>query len=184
MLTRFLKRYRRDDAIAAALYGAIVAQARHPALYADLGVPDTLEGRFEMIILHLALVLRHLRADEGQKAIGQEVFDTFCMDMDRSLREMGVGDLGVGKRMREMAEAFYGRAGRYDAGLAAGDAGGISAAIGRSVFADADDPRAQALAGYAAAVDAALSRTPAASLLSATITWPVPVESAAAGSAS
>jgi cytochrome b pre-mRNA-processing protein 3 len=104
--------------------------------------------------------------------------------MDRSLREMGVGDLGVGKRMREMAEAFYGRAGRYDAGLAAGDAGGISAAIGRSVFADADDPRAQALAGYAAAVDAALSRTPAASLLSATIAWPVPVESAAAGSAS
>jgi cytochrome b pre-mRNA-processing protein 3 len=174
MLTRFLKRDRRADDIAAVLYGAIVAQARNPALYTDFGVPDTVEGRFEMIILHLALTLRHLRADEAEKAVGQEVFDAFCADMDRSLREMGVGDLGVGKRMRKMAEAFYGRAGRYDQGLSAGDAGEVAATIGRSVYGEADDPRARLLAAYATAADAALAATPADGLMVARIAWPDP----------
>lgn len=177
MLPRFLKRHRRDDAIATALYGAIVAQARQPALYADLGVPDTLEGRFEMIILHLALVLRHLRTDEEQKAIGQALFDAFCADMDRSLREMGVGDLGVGKRMRKMAEAFYGRAGNYDRGLAAGDQGEVAATLGRAVFGDPADPRAIALAAYAAAADGALARLPAERLMRSEMDWPDPARS-------
>jgi len=183
MLTRFLKRDRRAEDIAAALYGAIVAQARNPALYTDFGVPDTIEGRFEMIILHLALVLRHLRADEAEKAVGQEVFDAFCADMDRSLREMGVGDLGVGKRMREMAEAFYGRAGRYDKGLGAGDAGEVAATIGRSVYGEADDPRARGLAAYAAVADAALAATPADRLMAARLAWPDPAASAETRSA-
>jgi cytochrome b pre-mRNA-processing protein 3 len=182
MFTRFLKRYRRNDDIAAGLYGAIVAQARNPSLYADLGVPDTVEGRFEMIILHLSLVLRHLRASEAEKAVGQEVFDAFCADMDRSLREMGVGDLGVGKRMRKMAEAFYGRAGRYDEGLAAGNAGEIAAVIGRSVYGDADDPRATALAAYAAAADVAVAAAPPESRLAARIAWPEPAAKAGAAS--
>jgi cytochrome b pre-mRNA-processing protein 3 len=181
MLTRFLKPDRRADDIAAALYGAIVAQARNPALYTDFGVPDTVEGRFEMIILHLALVLRHLRAGEAEKAVGQQVFDAFCADMDRSLREMGVGDLGVGKRMRQMAEAFYGRAGRYDNGLSAGDAGEVAATIGRSVYGEADDPRARRLAAYAAAADAALGATPAGRLMAAQIAWPEPAAAAEMG---
>lgn len=182
MLTRFLKRNRQNDAIAAALYGTIVAQARTPALYADFGVPDTVEGRFEMIVLHLALVLRHLRADERQKAAGQALFDTFCTEMDRALREMGVGDLGVGKRMRKMAEAFYGRAGSYDAGLAAGDAAAISATIGRTLFDEASDPRAGALAAYAAEIDRALARTPPDALLAADVAWPRPVAALPTGS--
>ncbi|MBN8995944.1 MAG: ubiquinol-cytochrome C chaperone [Rhizobiales bacterium] len=181
MLTQFLKRNRRNEDIASALYGAIVAQARDPALYGDRGVPDTLEGRFEMIILHLALVLRHLRADEGEKAVGQALFDTFCTEMDRALREMGVGDLGVGKRMRKMAEAFYGRAGRYDAGLETGDAEAIAATIGRALYDEASDPRAGALAAYAAAVDHALSRTAPAALLAADIAWPDPAMAVRAG---
>jgi cytochrome b pre-mRNA-processing protein 3 len=183
MLTRFLKRDRRANDIAAALYGAIVAQARNPALYTDFGVPDTVEGRFEMIILHLALVLRHLRADEAEKAVGQQVFDAFCADMDRSLREMGVGDLGVGKRMREMAEAFYGRAGRYDQGLGAGDVAAIAAALGRSVYGAAEDPRAGRLAAYAATADAAIGATPAERLMAARLAWPDPAVSAGTGSA-
>src|SRR6476660_9122950 len=119
MFGRFLKRSRDNAGIPAALYGAIVAQARNPGLYADLAVPDTVTGRFEMVILHSALVLRHLRADDAAKAVAQEVFDLFCADMDRSLRELGVGDLAVGKRMREMAGIFYGRADAYDNALLA-----------------------------------------------------------------
>jgi cytochrome b pre-mRNA-processing protein 3 len=160
-----------------------VAQARNPALYTDFGVPDTVEGRFEMIVLHLALVLRHLRADEAEKAVGQQVFDAFCADMDRSLREMGVGDLGVGKRMREMAEAFYGRAGRYDQGLGAGDVGEVAATIGRSVYGEADDPRAHPLAAYAAAADAAIKATPADRLMAARVDWPDPSASVETGAA-
>jgi cytochrome b pre-mRNA-processing protein 3 len=183
MFARFLKRDRRAGDIAAALYGAIVAQARNPALYTDFGVPDTVEGRFEMIILHLALVLRHLRADEAEKAVGQHVFDAFCADMDRSLREMGVGDLGVGKRMREMAEAFYGRAGRYDQGLGGGDVDEVAATIGRSVYGAAEDSRARGLAAYVAAADAALAATPADHLMAVRIAWPDPAIPAGTGSA-
>src|SRR5438034_11506425 len=82
-----------------ALYGAIVAQARLPSFYAGYGVPDTLLGRFDMVILHLALVLRRLREAGAPEPFGQGVFDAFCRDMDHNLREMGVGDLAVPKEM-------------------------------------------------------------------------------------
>ncbi len=100
------------------LYDIIVAQARNPALYRDFDVPDSLDGRFEAIVLHLVLVLRRLKQDfpEGMELAGnlQEVFFT---DMDRSLREMGAGDLGVGKRVKRMAEGFMGRLHAYDEAL-------------------------------------------------------------------
>jgi cytochrome b pre-mRNA-processing protein 3 len=111
-----------------ALYGAIVAQARHPAFYLGFEVPDTAEGRFDMIVLHLALLCRRLGRESGSgtapghvssQVLSQGVFDMFCRDMDHNLREMGVGDLTVPKKMQKLAEAFYGRLEVYERALAA-----------------------------------------------------------------
>lgn len=106
------------------MYGAIVAQARSAEFYRSYGVPDTLDGRFEMVLLHTVLVVRRLRREgpRGQ-ALGQAVFDRFCTDMDDTLREMGVGDLTVPKQMKKVGAAFYQRQETYDAALTeAGDA--------------------------------------------------------------
>ncbi len=146
------RRSRRNPSIDA-LYGMIVAQARSPAFYRGYGVPDTVEGRFDMILLHLALLLRRLRetASEGpmgQEHLGQELFDRFCRDMDGNFREMGVGDLAVPKRMLQVAEAFYGRAAAYDQALDGGDAAALEAALGRNVFGGGAALGARRLATY------------------------------------
>ena len=133
--------FRRDPQAASitALYGAIVAQARHPGFYLDFGVPDTPEGRFDMIVLHLALVCRRLCRAEGPdqgpaRTLSQAVFDMFCRDMDHNLREMGVGDLGVPKKMQKLGEAFYGRLDAYDRALAVAGEAELAAALGRNVL--------------------------------------------------
>ena len=100
-----------------AIYGMIVTQAREPLFYRDLGVPDTVNGRFDLLVLHLWMVLRRLRPMEGGAELSQALFDRFCDDMDANLREMGVGDLTVPKRMQAFGEAFYGRAAAYDLAL-------------------------------------------------------------------
>lgn len=150
MFGRLFRRDTEADAIASALYGAIVAQARNPVLYADFGVPDTVDGRFEMVVLHAILVLDRLQqGGEAEKAAGQQVFDLYCTDMDRSLRELGIGDLGVPKRMKKMTEAFYGRAGAYRAAFATRDATALAEAIRRNVFPGATFAAgARALATY------------------------------------
>ncbi len=89
-----------------ALYGVIVAQARLPAFYRAYGVPDTVEGRFDMIVLHVALFFRRVRADDEVRALGQLVFDAFCRDMDHNLREMGVSDVRLPRRMRDLGAAY------------------------------------------------------------------------------
>jgi cytochrome b pre-mRNA-processing protein 3 len=133
-----------------AVYGMIVAQARSPSFYRDYGVPDTVSGRFDMIVLHLVLVLRRWRAAPANvRPLGQQIFDRFCSDMDHNFREMGVGDLAVPKEMRRVAEAFYGRAGAYEAALADGDGTGLEAALTRNVFATTRPPLgARRLAAY------------------------------------
>ncbi len=102
---RFRRKPRGPDTISA-LYGMIVAQARMPSFYRDYAVADTVNGRFDLIVLHLALVLDRLAQDPGLRDLGQGVFDRFCQDMDQNLREMGVGDLKVPKEMRRMGEAL------------------------------------------------------------------------------
>lgn len=151
MFGRLIRRDAKTRAIASGLYGAIVAQARSPVLYADFGVADTVEGRFEMVVLHMVLVIDRLaQGGEAEKAVAQKVFDLHCTDMDRSLRELGVGDLGVPKRMKKMAESFYGRSGVYREALAQRDVAGLSAAIGRNVFPDGNaGTGAERLARYA-----------------------------------
>jgi cytochrome b pre-mRNA-processing protein 3 len=108
-----------EGAAAEGLYAAIVTQARQPLFYARWQVPDTVDGRFEMIGLHAFLVLRRLKGvpSPGPR-VSQALFDTMFADMDRSLREMGVGDLGVGRRVKAMAQGFYGRVAAYDSALA------------------------------------------------------------------
>jgi cytochrome b pre-mRNA-processing protein 3 len=163
----FGRLFRRDpasDRIATALYGAIVAQARNPAIYAGFGVADTVDGRFEMVVLHAVLVLERLRtAGAAGNSIGQEVFDLYCLDMDRSLRELGVGDLGVPKRMKAMTERFYGRAAAYRAGLVNGDSAGLTEALARNVF-GRPNGGAALLAAYARACFLSLAATEDAEL--------------------
>src|SRR5678815_3207519 len=107
MLKRLFKP-RPAQAAGEALYASTVAQARTPALYAELGAPDTREGRFEIYSLHVYLLLERLK-DQGPQAAdtGQALFDAYVSALDNALREMGVGDLSVGKRMRKLGEAFY-----------------------------------------------------------------------------
>lgn len=133
-----------------AVYGMIVAQARSPEFYRDYGVPDTVEGRFDMIVLHLVLVLRRLRGqDTGLDPLGQQIFDWFCRDMDGNFREMGVGDLVVPKKMRQVAEAFYGRATAYEEALAAPDPSALTGVVVRNVYGGAGhSAAAERLAGY------------------------------------
>lgn len=136
-----------------ALYGVIVAQARSPAFYTAYGVADTVEGRFELIVLHLVLLLERLGRDEAAASVGQQLFDVFCRDLDDNLREMGVGDLAVPRKMRRFGEAFYGRQGAYRAALASADAQALEKAFARNIFGtDGVDDRAARLARYARAL--------------------------------
>jgi cytochrome b pre-mRNA-processing protein 3 len=123
---------RRSDGAPAQLHRAIVAQARQPVFYASLGVPDTLDGRFELIALHGFLVMHRLKSDEAGTALAREVAEEIFRDLDASLREMGAGDLGVGRRVKKMGEAFYGRIAAYDAALADGAA--MEAALRRNLY--------------------------------------------------
>ncbi|HZN28201.1 MAG TPA: ubiquinol-cytochrome C chaperone family protein, partial [Xanthobacteraceae bacterium] len=149
MILHLFRRTPRDDSIAS-LYGTIVAQARAPAFYQSYGVPDTVNGRLEMIMLHAVLLLGRLEGEaEPLRRLGQGLFDAFCRDMDASLREMGVGDLAVPRRMRGIGEAFYGRQTVYRKALTAPEQGPLAAALARNVFAGASGPDgADRLAAY------------------------------------
>jgi cytochrome b pre-mRNA-processing protein 3 len=159
------------------LYGVIVAQARQPAFYAEYGVPDTVEGRFDMIVLHLALVVRRLRREgEGGRTVSQGVFDAFCADMDRNLREMGLSDMAVPRRMRRFGEAFYGRAAAYDRALdePGVDAGALARAVGRNLYGDEGHAGAAALAAYIEAAEQALLQTNGAEIIRGGFRFPEP----------
>lgn len=123
-----------SNAAAQTLYASVVAKSRETPFYAEFGVPDTVDGRFDMIVIHAMLVFRCLR-DGGKEAddTGQALFDLMFMDMDRSLREMGVGDLSVSRHIKKMAQAFYGRAAMYEKGLD-GDAHALLEALDVNVF--------------------------------------------------
>jgi cytochrome b pre-mRNA-processing protein 3 len=151
------------------LYSAAVAAARDPALYGpafhgpafhdEVGVPDTLDGRFDLVGLHAFLLIRRLNGlPPPGPELAQAVFDAMFNDMDVNLREMGVGDLSVGRKVRAMWEAFHGRATVYQAAIEAGDPAALAAALERNVWRGAPAPGAAALARAALAQDAFLSR--------------------------
>jgi cytochrome b pre-mRNA-processing protein 3 len=138
-----------------------VAQSRQPRFYADWSVPDTVTGRFDMISLHLALLFRRLRAESGaQKDFSQAVFDLFFKDMDRSLREMGVGDLGVPKRIQKMGNIFFGLLAAMNEAMDRGDETALQTVLSRNIFDGASGSHVVALAAYLMAEDRALAAQP------------------------
>jgi cytochrome b pre-mRNA-processing protein 3 len=170
------KRSPRADTIRT-LYGVIVAQARRPAFYADYGVADTPAGRFDMILLHLILFVRRLRAEPAPiRALGQGVFDLFCRDMDHSFREMGIGDLAVPKHMRRVAEAFYGCAEAYDQAIATAGEEQLAAVLARNIFPEtaASSARARRLARYVRDTIDDLGRQEGGTFAQARISFPDP----------
>ena len=130
-----LLRRNRHERAGFLLYGTAVVAAREPYLYRSLGVPDTLDGRFDLIGVHAFLVIRRLgQGPAPGPDLAQAVFDAMFADMDINLRELGVGDFGVGKRVRAMWEAFHGRAKVYETALAANDLAELAAALERNVW--------------------------------------------------
>jgi len=183
MMFHFFRRNPANHSIAS-LYGTIVAQARAAPFYRICGVPDTVNGRFEMVLLHTVLVLRRLESEPPPvRRIGQALFDRFCADMDGSLREMGIGDLAVPAKMRKIGEAFYGRQAAYGAALAAGNSEPLVAALERNVYgtqAGALSPGAGRLAAYVRAAATQLADQSGEALRRAELSFPDPERLSAA----
>ncbi len=160
-------------------YEMIVAQARHPQFYLTGGVEDSVDGRFDMLVLHVYLLINRMNAegDERGSAFSQGVFDLLFEDMDRSLREMGVGDLSVGKKVKKMAQVFYGRAQAYDEALKEYDAdpGALEGALKRNIYADRSEAaEAPRLAAYMRASQDHLLKIEMSGLLEGSLSFPDP----------
>jgi cytochrome b pre-mRNA-processing protein 3 len=156
-----------------AIYGMIVTQAREPLFYRDLGVPDTVNGRFDLIVLHLWTVLRRLGEIAGMAEPAQALFDRFCADMDDNLREMATGDLAVPKKMQAFGEAFYGRIAAYDMALT-DKPEALAQAISRNILDGRGIENARRLAAYALDVIAMLEKLDATALTRASWSFPLP----------
>jgi cytochrome b pre-mRNA-processing protein 3 len=159
---------------AARAYSSVVEHARRPVFFIDFGVPDTIDGRFELICLHAFLYLRRLKSEGDPGAsLGQFFFDLMFVDFDRSLREMGTGDLSVGREVQQMAQAFYGRIHAYERGLEDGDP---HAALQRNLYGTAppSDADLAAMAAYLRDEAAELARGDATALLNGTISFGLP----------
>ena len=168
-----LLRRGRQDRPGFGLYCTAVQAARAPFFYAELGVPDTLDGRFDMVGLHVFLLIRRLQSmPEPGPDLAQAVFDAMFSDMDVNLRELGVGDMSIGKRVRAMWEAFHGRSRAYTDALDAGDAGALAESLARNVWRGAAPERAAGrLATFAEALAADLACQPAARLLAGEVAF-------------
>jgi cytochrome b pre-mRNA-processing protein 3 len=162
--------------VAETVYARIVDQARQPAFFAVYGVPDTFDGRFELICLHAFLVLHRFKAERPRLArLSQVLFDTMFADFDRSIREIGVGDLSVGKHVKRMARGFYGRIRAYQEGIESGDPV-LEAALARNLYGTVRGARAPigAMIGYLRGAVAELSRQDAAELMMGRVCFPLP----------
>lgn len=172
MFTWFKKQPNPQTAKAEALYSAIVAQARMPAFYARLGVPDTVDGRFDMILLHAFVVMQRLRDGDGMsRQLSQVLYDVMFKDMERSVREMGIGDLSVPRHIRRMMKAFNGRMDAYEKGLA--DPATMNDVLRRNVYGTVkDEIPAGALDIMAAYLRDAVRHVQLSHVLFGTVTWP------------
>jgi len=156
------------------LYAGLVDQARRPALYRDLGVADRIDARFELYVLHLSLLLARLKGEgEAGAEIGQAVFDTFVGALDDALRELGVGDLSVAKKMRKLGEAVYGRILGYQKAVEAQDREALSGLLARAVFAEeSQTEQASGLVDYTLRMGQALQGMRAEDILRGRVIWP------------
>jgi cytochrome b pre-mRNA-processing protein 3 len=159
------------------IYNALVDQARRPEFYESLEVPDTIDGRFDLIVLHAGLYLPRLKSVRADgKPLAQAAFDQMFANLEQSLRELGNGDMSVPKKMKQMVEAFYGRATAYDAALKDGDVAALRAALHRNVYrgANVSQPKLDALATYVRAAREALKAADDTDILAGTFAWPAP----------
>jgi cytochrome b pre-mRNA-processing protein 3 len=165
----------RYERIGFQLYTTAVQAAREPYFYADLGVPDTLDGRFDLVGLYACLVIRRLRdlTPNGPR-VAQAVFDAMFADMDINLRELGVGDMTIAKKVRAMWEAFHGRAVAYETPLADHDAGALAEALARNIWRGEPAPHAAAIARIALAQMHALEQIPPADMLAGRVSFAAP----------
>lgn len=168
--SRFRKPPARLRGTIEAIYGAIVAQAREPWFYRDLAVPDTVDGRFDMVVLQLWLVLRRL---EPKSELAQGLFDKFCDDMDDNLRELGTADMKVPKKMRDFGSAFYGRTKAYDEALSEGSEA-LAAALSKNIYNGREIEHARRLAAYVEAADHHFAGLDPATLTSGAWRFPAP----------
>ena len=171
MIFKLFRKETDREKSAAKLYDAIVAQARQPVFYMDYGVDDTTNGRFEMIVLHAYMLMHRLRNEDREaKELAQAVFDRFFRDMDDSLRERGVGDLSVPKKIKKMAQHFYGRVEAYDEAREESEEK-LAQALSRNIFADDPETRVEAreLATYVLACAARLDEQQPQDFLTGTI---------------
>lgn len=179
MLSRLFNR--QDPRIAATLYASAVERARQPVFYRRFLVADTIDGRFDMVTLQVVLLLNRFKglADKRIATLSQKIFDSMFTDMDRTLREMGVGDQGVPHRVKKMAQAFYGRLNAYDKALEATDDGLLCEALARNLYrgAEVEPVILGALAAHVRDVAAAYAATPVETFLAGTLpTVPAPQE--------
>jgi cytochrome b pre-mRNA-processing protein 3 len=163
-----------DKESVARLYEVIVAAARQPAFYEACGVPDTPIGRFEMVSVHMMLFLRRISGEEGAlRNIAQTLTDEFFLDVDHSLRELGIGDSGVPKRMKKLARMFYGRAKSYGEALDAGDEAALAAALMRNIRPEsAQWDESRSLASYFMQSEAVLASQDVAGFLAGQLRFP------------
>jgi cytochrome b pre-mRNA-processing protein 3 len=181
---RWLRRFRPDPAerarreVADRLYRDLVKQARMPAFYRELGVPDTPEGRFEMVGVHVALMVRRLRtAGEQGRALGQEVFDLMFADMDESLRHIGIGELSVGKHAKRLARSFYARLATLDEVRGTSPRAPLAQMLRTNVYHGGAPPSAHqlnALLSYLLTAEAVLRAQAAEDLLAGRLDWAPP----------
>ncbi|PXW58617.1 ubiquinol-cytochrome C chaperone family protein [Methylobacterium sp. B4] len=158
MIAGLFRRADRRRRTIRALHQRIGEAARRPGLYEGLGVPDTVEGRFEALALHVILVLRRLGQLPPPAAdVAQDLVDSVFLQLDASLRELGIGDMGIPKRIKKLGASFYARAGAYGAALDASDRTGLAAALARNLLGREDAQSAAPLAAYVEACAAALS---------------------------
>lgn len=160
----------------AGLYAALAAQARMPVFYADIGVPDTVDGRFDMLVLHVWMVMHRLDAEPDTGQVKQDLFDAMFGHLDLTVREMGAQDLGVGRRIKKMAEGFHGRAASFREAWLSGDATRLRETLARNVFGKAT-PAPEALVRLARYVGASidqLSVRSRAELMTGQVAWPTP----------
>lgn len=176
-LLSFFSRGRDRSRHGAWIYNAIVEQARRPQFYDGLDVPDTVDGRFDLIVLHAGLYLPRLKSVPGEgRGLAQATFDQMLANLDQNLRELGAGDMSLPKKMKQMVQAFYGRATAYESALKGGDTAALRAAIHRNVYrgAEVGQPKVDALATYVRAASEALKAAPDTDILAGTFAWPAP----------
>lgn len=163
-----------------ALYTALVTQARQPAFYLQGGVADTKEGRFDLILVHAFMLFRRLKGSPAQKELAQQVFDVMFADLDQSMREMGIGDVGILKRIRKMSESYHGRIVAYEEGVQTGD-DSLASALDRNLFADtqATPEQLSAMTSYVFTALDHLSTLDDDALLRGEVSFPAPPYDAA-----